>query len=164
MKIIDNKLRLFGKISLLDILAVLIVIALVFFASLKLMRKDVADITLGKTTEKYEATLYLYEDKGNTDCIRVGDQLGEMKNHFEIFVKDIKREDFYVNTVDDNGEVIKAIDPLKEKTIVTIEGDFSHVNNSLKFGKQELRLGSTIFLESDNYRLSALIADRKKVD
>ena len=151
MKIIDNKLRLFGKISLLDILAVLIVIGLVFFASLKLMRKDVADITLGKTTEKYEATLYLYENKGNTDCIRIGDQLGEMKNHFDIFVKDVKREDYYVNTVDNNGEIKKVIDPLKEKTVVTIEGNFSNVSNSLKFGKQELRLG-------------ALIADRKKVD
>lgn len=164
MKIIDNKLRLFGKVSLLDILAVLIVIALVFFASLKVMRKDVSDITLGKTTEKYQATLYLYEDKGNTDCIKVGDQLGEMKNHFNIYVKDVQREDLYINTIDDNGEIKKTIDPLKEKTIVTIEGDFSNVSNSLKFGKQELRLGSTIFIESDNYRLSALIADRKKVD
>lgn len=164
MKIIDNKLRLFGKISLLDIFAVLILIGLVFFASLKLMRKDVSDITLGKTIEKYEATLYLYEDKGNTDCIQVGDQIGEMKNHFEIYVKDVQREDYYVNTVLDNGEVKKVIDPHKEKTIVTIEGEFSHVNNSLKFGKQELRPGATIFLESDKYRLNALIADRKKVD
>ena len=87
-----------------------------------------------------------------------------MKNHFDIFVKDVKREDYYVNTVDNNGEIKKVIDPLKEKTVVTIEGNFSNVSNSLKFGKQELRLGSTIFLESDNYRLSALIADRKKVD
>ena len=164
MKIIDNKLRLFGKVSLLDILAVLIVIALVFFASLKVMRKDVSDITLGKTTEKYQATLYLYEDKGNTDCIKVGDQLGEMKNHFNIYVKDVQREDLYINTIDDNGEIKKTIDPLKEKTIVTIEGDFSNVSNSLKFGKQELRLWYTKFIESDNYRLSALIADRKKVD
>lgn len=164
MKIIDKKLRLFGKISLLDIVAVLIVIALIFFASLKIMRKDVSDITLGKKNEKYQATLYLYEEKGKTSCVKVGDQLGEMKNHFNIFVKDVKVEAFYVNTVDDNGDMKKVIDPLKEKTIVTIEGEFANVSNSLKFGKQELRLGSTIFLESDNYRLNALIADRKKVD
>lgn len=164
MKIIDNKGKIFGRISILDILLIITVIAMVFFAVLRLMNKDVSDLRSDKRVDKLRVVLRVDEDRGFLDAIRVNDRLGEMKKHFDVYVKEVKLEDVYTKTLDKDNKEVNTIDPSKQRALVIVEGSFPFINNSYKMGKQEIREGSTIFLESDFYRLKALVLESKVVD
>jgi len=163
LKIIDKEGRLFGKINILDFIAIAIVLLLIVLSLLKILNKDLSDLSVKDEMYTVEVKTSVIMDKGYFDVVKVGDTLGEMKHYLDATIKDIEILPVETLETDENGNRIKTIDPFTEKAIITFEAKVPYKNNSYKFGKQELRQGKLIFIESDLYRYKVQIINLKVV-
>lgn len=163
MKIIDEKGRIFGKINVLDFIAMAFVLLLVVLASFKVFNTDLSDLSAKDEMVKVQVETSIIMDKGYFEVVKVGDKLGETKHYLDAVVTDVKILPVEINTQDEEGNLITLEDPTVEKAIITFEGTLPYSNSSYQFGKQELRQGKIIFLESDLYRYRAQIINLKAV-
>ncbi|MBU5255026.1 DUF4330 domain-containing protein [Tissierella praeacuta] len=164
MKLIDEKGRIFGKINILDFIAMVLAVFLIFLSGLKVLNKDLTDLSVKDEIVNVEVEATIVIDKGYLDVIKVGDQLGEMKHYLDAYVEDVEILPVQVTNLDKDGNVVMSIDPMMEKARIKFKATTPYKNYSYKFGKQELRQGKTIFIESDLYRLKAQIVSLKVVD
>lgn len=163
MRIIDEKGKLFGKLNILDFLALLIVLLLIVLSLFKILNKDLSDLSVKEEIYKVEVETSVIMDKGYFDVVKVGDKLGEMKHYLDATIKDIEILPVEVFTQDENGKKVKTIDPHSEKAIITFEAQSPYKNNSYYLGKQEMRQGKLVFIESDLYRYRVQIINLKVV-
>lgn len=164
MKLIDKEGRMFGKINILDFIAIILVLFLIFLSFLKIMNKELSDLSVKDEIVDVEVEAYIVIEKGYLDVIKVGDQLGETKHYLESTIEEVEILPVEVTNLDKNGNVVVSTDPLMEKAIVKFKATTPYKNYSYKFGKQELRQGKIIFVESDLYRYKAQIVSVKAVD
>jgi hypothetical protein len=164
MKMINKEGKVFNKINILDLLFVAAIAFLIFLSVVKIMGKDLDDISLDSQIRTIEAEVSVVMDKGYLDTIRIGDRLGETKQHLDAYVESVEIEPVKVTNVDSDGNPVVSVDPLKEKAKVVFKATIPFESNSYKLGKQELRQGKIIFLESDFYRYFAQIESIKVVD
>lgn len=163
MKPIDKKGRLFGKINVLDFIVIVLVIGLIILASRNIFDKEESNISTKDEMFDLEIETIIIMDKGYFDLIKVGNRLTESQDYLDGRVKDIKILPVEIVKEDLYGNIIKGEDPALEKAIVTIEGKASYSNHTYEFGKQEIRQGRKIFIESDLYRYRVEILDFKVV-
>ncbi len=164
MKLIDKEGRIFGKINILDFIAMILVVFLIFLSLLKILNKDLTDLSVKDEIVNVEVEATIVTDKGYLDVIKVGDQLGEMKHYLDAYVEEVEILPVEATNLDKDGNVVTSIDPLMEKARIKFKATTPYKNYSYKFGKQELRQGKIIFIESDLYRLKAQIVSLKVVD
>lgn len=164
MKIINKEGKVFNKINILDLIFIVAIIFLIFLSVIKMMGKDLDDISLDSQIRTIKVEVSVVMDKGYLDTIRIGDRLGETKQYLDAYVESVEIEPVMVTNVDDMGNTIVSEDPLKESAKVVFEATIPFESNSYKLGKQELRQGKIIFLESDFYRYFAQIESIKVVN
>ncbi|NLM06661.1 MAG: DUF4330 domain-containing protein [Tissierellia bacterium] len=164
MKIIDKEGRVFGKISILDLIAVLVLLVLLFFMVLRLSNKEISDVVEGDEVRliRWEVTLEGRKDSLRT--IKIGDKIGEMKKFFDAEVVDIKITDAVENHLDKDGKTVESVNPLMERAVVTVEGRLPYQSHSYKLGKQEIRFGQNVLLESQNYRFKGDISNVEVIE
>lgn len=163
MKLIDKKGRLFGKINILDFIAIAFVLLLIVLATFKVSNKELSDLSTRDEMIKVEVQTSIIMDKGYFEVVKVGDKLGETKHYLDAEVTNIEILPVEILTEDEEGNSSVVEDPTVEKAIITFEGTLPYSNSSYQFGKQELRQGKIIFLESDLYRYRAQIMNLKAV-
>jgi hypothetical protein len=164
MKMINKEGKVFNKINILDLLFVAAIAFLIFLSVIKMMGKDLDDISLDSQIRTIEVEVSVVMDEGYLDTIRVGDRLGETKQYLDAYVESVEIEPVKVTNVDSKGNQVVSVDPLKEKAKVVFKATIPFESSSYKLGKQELRQGKIIFLESDFYRYFAQIESIKVVD
>lgn len=163
MKLIDKEGRIFGKINILDFIAIVLALFLILLSSLKIMNKQLSDLSIKEEVVTVQVKTSVIMDKGYFEAIKVGDRLGETKHYLDGAIKDYQILPVEVTNLDKDGNTVISVDPLMEKAIITFEAKVPYKNYSYKFGKQELRQGKTIFLETDLYRYKVQIIDVKVV-
>ncbi|MCB5558756.1 DUF4330 domain-containing protein [Anaerosalibacter bizertensis] len=161
---IDKEGRIFGKINILDFIFIVLIVVLVFLSSLKLLNKDVSDLASKDELVTVEVETSAIMDKGYFEVVKVGDKLGETKQYLDATIKDIKKLPVEESNLDIDGNTVVSVDPLKEKAVITFEATVPYEKFVYKFGKQELRQGKAIFIESDLYRYKAKITNLKVVE
>ncbi|NLY77575.1 MAG: DUF4330 domain-containing protein [Tissierellia bacterium] len=164
MKLIDENGRIFGKVNLLDFIAIIVVLALVLLTFFKMFNKQLSDITSQEELVKVQVKFQVVGDKGYFDVVQVGDKLGEGKKYLDGSVIDVDLLPVEVTNLDAEGNVVVSEDPLQEKAVITIEATVPYEDYCYKLGTQELRQGKTIFLESDLYKYMAQIISIKVVE
>ena len=163
--IIDKKGRLFGKVSIIDILAIAIVIAIAVFVGGKLKKADTGSPFTPK--EDRIQTVYLIEELRDfvADELKVGD-LARESVHKAIFgnVVDIKRDKsiYWVRT--DQGRISKSSREGYSCVYITMEGTGTYGNNGVTIGTGEYFIGQSIVLNIGKTQLYGVICDMKKVD
>ncbi len=75
MKIIDKEGRLFGKINILDFIAIAIVLLLIVLSLLKILNKDLSDLSVKDEMYTVEVKTSVIMDKGIFDVVKVGRHL-----------------------------------------------------------------------------------------
>lgn len=163
MKLIDEKGRIFGKINILDFIAIVLVLFLIVLTSFKVFNKNIIDLSSNDEMIKVEVKASVIMDKGYFDVIKVGDKLGETKDYLDAVVKDVEILTVNIIEEDDDGNCTSVENPLTQKAIITFEATLPYKNNIYEFGRQELRQGKMFFLESDLYRYRAQIINLKVV-
>jgi len=163
MKFIENG-KILKKFNILDFLFIIFVLFLVFLSTIRIMGKDLDDIATTSDKVKIQVEATIIADKGYLNPIKAGDQLGESKEYFDAYIEKVEIKPIYSTNLDSDGNPITSIDPTKEKAEISFTAELPFENMSYKFGKQELRQGKIVFVESGLYRYKAQIESLKVVN
>lgn len=162
--LLDNKGKLFGKISIVDILVVIIIVGVIGGLYYKFGKSST--VTPFTKTDTVQVTYY-HEDVPNyiVDNISIGDIVKDRVQNVDLgkVVNRIKGSDISFNA-DSNGVVVVSQKPGYSSITVTSEGKGIYSSAGVTFGgveyfinKQiELRVGKTVYY--------AKISDIKKVE
>lgn len=156
--------KVFNKINILDLIFIVFVLFLVFLSAFKLIGKDLEDLTVSSDIVNIEVRASIEMDKGYLDVIKVGDRLGELKQYIDAYIEEVEISPVKSTNLDENGNAVISEDPTMEKAEIVFSAKLPYGNNIYKFGKQELRQGKIVFLESDFYKYKAQIVSVKVVD
>ena len=156
--------KVFNKINILDLIFIVFVLFLVFLSAFKLIGKDLEDLTVSSDIVNIEVRASIEMDKGYLDVIKVGDRLGELKQYIDAYIEEVEISPVKSTNLDENGNVVVSDDPTKERAYIVLTAKAQYGNNIYKFGKQELRQGKIVFIESDFYKYKAQIESVKVVD
>jgi len=161
--IMDKKGKLFGKLSIVDIVIVLALIAIVAVAGYKFIRPDTASPF---TTKTDEIRLQFYAEEVPeyaAKAIKVGDPAKEsLQNAGFGHVSDIKT-DKSISWVDtDKGEYIAGTKKGYSSVVITLDGTGILSGNGVKIGNGQYYIGQTIVLYVGNSSLQGRISKIEK--
>ena len=165
MKLVDKNGRVFGKINILDFIAILVMVALVALIFVKVFNKPLSNLASQQEEQvKVQVKVQVVGNKGYFDVVQVGDKLAEGKKYLDGSVTEVELLPVEVSNLDQEGNTVISEDPLQQKAVVTFEATVAYEDNCYKLGSQELRQGKTVFLESDLYKYKVQIISIKVVE
>lgn len=169
MKILDSQGRLFGKLSILDVGAVLIILLVVvgifFFPGTS---GSVAQVG-GVTTKPVQIDVIALGLKGRNlqSLFKVGDKVNIIirnQPYGQIEIKDIKTLTRTLAVPQPNGTLKALPDPREEESfsrnmMFTLEGKGQITKDGPVLGNIKIKIGNTVELEGFNYNFNASIID-----
>lgn len=162
--IIDKKGRLFGKVSIIDILAVALVVAIALFVGGKFKKTDNGSPFAAK--EDKIRIVYFVEEVNNfvANTPEVGD-LGREAVFKASFgnVVDIKRDKSVSWIKSDNGKLLKSSKEGHSSVYITMEGTGIYGNNGVRMGDGEYFIGQSVVLNVGNAQLYGRICEITKI-
>jgi Domain of unknown function (DUF4330) len=170
MKILDSQGRLFGKLSILDIGAVLIVIlvavGIFFFPGTS--GGSVAQVG-GTTVKTVEIDAIAIGLKGTNfqDLFKAGDKINVVIRNQpsgQITIKDVKTITRTLAVPQPNGTLKALPDPREEESFsrnmrFTLEGKGQITDNGPVLGNMKVKIGTTLELEGKKYIFNASVID-----
>jgi hypothetical protein len=162
--IIDNKGRLFGKISIIDILIVVIIIVAVAGIGSKFVKSKTASPFV--KTDKIQVQFYV-EDAPDyaIKAVKIGDPVREsIQNTGLGKVIDIKIDKSVSWVQTDKGEYVAASREGYLSCVLTMEAEGIYGNNGVSINNTEYYIGRTLVLYVGNSALSGRIYDLRKID
>ena len=162
MKIIDEKGRLFGKINLIDLLAIVLVLALAAVLVLKFAGpKD------GETAAEGDVSTLSY----TVMCRMVNNDIAEYIEQTQVGmplmsngdilegckIENVLREAFYESYVTDAGEYKKAESDEYCNLVFVIAGEAPFTANAYKVGSQEVRVGKSHIVKTVDFELNGTV-------
>lgn len=162
MKIVDEKGKLFGKINLIDLLAILVVIAALVFAVVKFTGGE-EDAVIGSTSKlTYVAqvssvTPEIYEElQRQMELCGGKDQLMANGEMVDAYVTDISAVPHVNYTALEDGTIFASPDTgadIRYDVSFTVEAQIDNPTTS-KVGTQEVRVGKTHILKTTHFEFS----------
>ena len=160
MKLIDEKGRLFGKINLLDLIALLLVLAAVVFFGLRLIRgrgttaasAEPAQITYTVLVQAVDPRTLPYVDKA------IGEPLlssGSLIN--SLTFTGYTTEPCRIYYSDEAGQVHVTEDPDRVNLVCTVEGTVEWAKHAPQIGSQEARVGKDHILKTETIEFTGTI-------
>lgn len=168
MKILDAKGKLFGKINLVDCLVVLVILAIIIAAAVKLTGTSVSDALSGgddMVTIRYEV---LCTQVNPTTCDYAVTQIGsQLMNSGEMIDAEITNcvIEPHMDTVETADGTLNYV----ENTMVhdlrfTIEAQTQLVANAYAVGTQELRVGKSHIVKTVGLEVTGTILSMEEVN
>ena len=169
MKILDSQGRLFGKLSILDVGAVLIILLVVvgifFFPGTS---GSVAQVG-GVTTKPVQIDVIALGLKGRNlqSLFKVGDKVNIIirnQPYGQVDIKAIKTLTRTVVIPQPNGTAKALPDPREEESfsrnmMFTLEGKGQITKDGPVLGNIKIKIGNTVELEGFNYNFNASVID-----
>lgn len=159
MKVIDDKGKLFGKINILDLLTIIVLLAVVIGLFSQFSGKEITNI--GPSASDQKELEFVVRLNPNYDTffsqLAVGDKIAEDKRYLEGEIVDVKISDYYVARDNYEGQIIHSKHPFYKQAEVTIRAKVNVNGPIVKFGKQEIRAGSSYFVTTNLCKLSGFI-------
>jgi Domain of unknown function (DUF4330) len=169
MAILDSQGRLFGKVSILDIgasLIILMVVAGVFLfpgssgsvAQLGVSQKPIVVdlIVRGLTVRDPQGLIAALKEEGTTNVI--------IRNqpHGKVAIKDVKALPRSVAVPQPDGSVVSLNDPRPElgftaDMMITIEGDAQITDDGPVLSNNKIKIGTPVEVEGKTYRFNTSV-------
>ncbi len=176
MKIIDSKGRLFGKISILDLGAILVIL-LVFIgifivpgpsgsiAQVGSANKDKIQLTLlvrGLNVKNPEPLIQEFNNKTKVNIIVRNQPAGQIE------IQQAERLTNFVVVPQPDGSVKALEDPRRDTAfnidmILTALGNGEMTNDGAVIANQKIKIGSVIELDGPNYNFRSSVIDVTKI-
>lgn len=174
MTILDSKGRLFGKLSVLDLGAALVIVGVIigifFFpgtdGSLAQVNAtkpiEVEVLVRGLQARDPQIVLNEFEEAGKTDIVIRNQPSGS------VAIADVEQIDRYVSVPQPDGTV-KALPQPSAPTdfstdfIVTLAGDAQITSSGAVLNKSQVKVGTLIELDGRNYNFKGTIIDVREV-
>ncbi|MEB3229888.1 MAG: DUF4330 domain-containing protein [Leptolyngbyaceae bacterium] len=169
MAILDSSGRLFGKVSILDVGAAVVIgatIAGIFLvpgdsgsvAQIGATRKpvEVDLIVRGLTVSNPEALVQSIRDEGQTEIIIRNQTYGQ------VAIKSVQELPRSVATPQPDGSVQAFPDPRPEldftvDMLITLTGEAQISNNAVVFGNNKMKIGNSVTIEGLTYQVNTSI-------
>jgi len=162
--IIDSKGKLFGKISIIDILIVLVVIGIIAGVGYKFTRSKTPTVFTKQDTLEVEFFVEEVLD-AVANSIKIGDAAKEaVQNASFGTVKDIKIDKAISYAADDKGEYKVSSRPGYSSVVITTEAKGIYGSNGTTIGSAEYYIGSYMTLRVGNAALYGRITRITKLD
>jgi len=162
--IIDSKGRLFGKISIVDILIIVVVLAGIGGLAYKFSTSGILRLNSGTDTiyiSFYNEELMDYAAKSVKEGTIVIDP---QKNTEFGKVKEIKIDKAKSITVNDAGQYVETSKPGYSSILITVEGKGTYSESGVMFGTEKYYIGKTLEVRFGNTAIFSKIYDIKKVE
>lgn len=173
MKLLDSKGRLFGKISILDVAAglviLLVVVGIFFYPSTS---GSVAQV--GVTTKPVEVDIIALGLKGRNpeELLKAGEKTNLIIRNQPYGQVEIKAVELIPRTIpvtQPDGSVKALPDPTSDQTfsnniLLTIEGKGQITDNGPVLGNIKIKTGTTVELEGMNYNFNASVIEVRVQD
>ena len=148
MKIIDEKGRLFGKLNLIDLLAIVLVLAVAFAIVWKFGIRKAAESTVSDPASITYTVVFEDVQKDIADYART--QIGQpLVNSSKVISA----------RVSDAAAQESAVTPGHVDLFLTVEADGTFSGNVYHVGPQEVRVGYEYILKTSCFELTGLISD-----
>lgn len=161
MKLIDEKGKLFGKVNLVDILVVVLVVALVAGAVVRVTssRYNAAGSNPLTSKEQYcyvtvFSSLVVPEIAEN---LHEGDRLVANNAYTDAEVVSVKSEPAAYVGVDSNGKAVYSEHPIWKDVTVVVKEKVDPNDVILKVGNQEARIGYNYILKTQTVETNCKI-------
>lgn len=162
--ILDSKGRLFGKISIVDILIVLIVIAAVGGVAYKFSKsRTVTPFTKPDTIQ----TVFYCEESPDfaVDAVKPGDIVREdIQSVSWGAVTKVDAEKSVSFATTDKGEIVATSKEDYKSAYITIEGTGIMGDNGVTFDSSQFYIGKSYVIRVGNIALYGRVYDFKKLD
>lgn len=161
MKIIDNKGRLFEKVSIIDVLILVVVIAAVGFVYIFFVKGE----TQIQTSSDTQTVRYIAEirdvNKALTEMPKVGEEVYNSSKNFYIgkvvAVEAQPNLEVKENTVDGSHDLFEQED--RYRVLITIEAEAAISDRYILVGSQYVRVGEKLPIKGKGYAgLSYIVA------
>lgn len=143
--ILDKKGRIFGKVSIIDVLIVLILIAGVAVAWPKFFKKDTGTPL---TVKNDKLRIVLYQEEAPifaADAINIGDAATEkVLNSSFGKVTDVKKDKSVSWAKTKDGKQVRSSKDDFSSIYITLEGSGIYGNNGVKIGNGEYFVGQQV--------------------
>ena len=154
--IIDNKGRLFGKVSIID----LIVLAAVIILAVSYLYRDQGTQAIsggGKTVTLKIVCNYAFP--GAADSLEVGDQLVASSGLTNAFIKEITAEQAWETAPDAQGQMQISRNPFRQDVYLTIVAENAQVTPAeIVVAGQKVRAGKEDFyMKTQTVELKATV-------
>ncbi len=162
MKIVDEKGKLFGKINLIDLLALIIIAAALIFLAVRFLGGSGSDVINGATKLTYTAQVQAVDKATYDEVMRQmelvdnKDQLmanGELLNAYVTKVEAVPHVSY--NT-DAAGNMLRSVEDYPDGRLdltFTVEGEVADPTTS-KLGTQEVRVGKSHILKTTHFEFA----------
>jgi hypothetical protein len=163
MAVLDSQGRLFGKVSILDIAAALVI--LLVLVGIFVFPGATGGIAQGVDTKPVEVEVVIRVAAQNVDTLlKPGDKTSVIIRNQpfgEIKIKSVKELPDSVVVPLENGTVKYANDPrpeagISKNLVVTLEGNAQITKNGPVLGNNKIKIGTPIELEGFNYNFTNL--------
>jgi hypothetical protein len=163
--IIDNKGRLFGKISIIDLLVILVVITAAAGVGYKFTRSKTPSPLFVKT-DLIRIKYYVEEaPEFAVDTVKIGDPVKEsIQNSSLGHVVDIKKDKPIFWAQNDEGQFVAASRPGYASALITMEARGIFGSNGVSINNTDYYVGRTVILYVGNAALSGRIAGLEKIE
>ncbi len=154
MKIINEKGKLFGLINIVDLLALLAAVAVIGGIAWKLLAPQVVEavsptVTLTAQMRVRGASPFLVEEVLKSE--QIGKQLVSGNSYVDAKVTDMWVEDYVVQVQCADGRIVNSTDPVKKDIVFTVETRVNKNTPSPQIGTQEVRMGRTFILKTNDF-------------
>lgn len=164
MAVVDSQGRLFGKVSILDLGAGLVIL-LVLIGIFVFPGASGSVAQIGSTTKPVEVEVVIRVAAQNVEgLLKPGDKTSIVirnQPYGEVKIKSVKplEDNVYIPMPD--GKAISVPDPrpevgLSKNLLVTLEGNAQITKNGPVLGNNKIKIGTPIELEGFNYNFSNL--------
>lgn len=155
--IIDSKGKLFGKVSIIDILIIVIAVGAIAGVGYKFKKSDTPAPFI--TTTKDKITLVLYSKEINeftANSIKVGDTVKEIKKGTPFGkVKEVKLDKPFSPTTNDKGEWVVDEKPGYVSFLLTVEAEGRYNDTGITLGNEDYYIGQQL----ENCRIGDVAID-----
>ena len=158
MGLIDSKGKVFGLINIIDLLAILLIVAVVGRFTLKQNQKSA-----GAVAKNIEVVVHVKEVRDATaNVVKVGDIVKETKSNAvlgKVTNVEIKPSDTLVETSD--GRVVVCPNPVYKDMYITVVGSGSAGDNAIVLGSNVISVGTTLQLKTNMYSVTSTVMSIK---
>lgn len=160
MKIINEKGKLFGIINVVDFLVLLAAIVVIGGLGGKLLGPKVAEavsptVTLTSQMRVRGVSPVVYNDL--QEHTQVGKHLVSGNDYTGAVITDMWLDDYEIQIQCADGRIVNAVDPVKKDVIFMIESQVAEGTPAPKIGTQEVRMGRTFILKTNDFETTANI-------
>ena len=157
MRFLDDKGRIFGAVSVVDIFAVLLLVIFAYTGAVRFLgwgtaRYDTGDIEFSAVAEITDVR------QATVDAINEGDVVRDhITGHIigSIVDKQVRPYRTPVETAD--GDVIIAEVPERYTILVTVEGLGYDTGDVIQVASHQLRIGASLMLETRTYSVHSTV-------